>query len=200
VAAHRARLRAAWLAGRIEGRLNPSDVVAIAREAAPPEAIVTTDVGSHKIMAGQVWQAGGPRSVLIPNGLSAMGFGVPAAIAAKLTRPDRPVIALVGDGGFAMAATEMRIASALGLPVTVVVFADGSLNRIELRQQLMGYPPTGTRMDGMDLVALAEAMDCDGVRADSPAALEKALAGFGARSRPLIVAAHVDPAQYEAQF
>jgi acetolactate synthase I/II/III large subunit len=200
VAAHRARLRAAWLAGRIEGRLNPSDVVAIAREAAPPDAILTTDVGSHKIMAGQVWQAFAPRSVLIPNGLSAMGFGVPAAIAAKLTWPARPVIALVGDGGFAMAATEMRIASALGVPVTVVVFADGSLNRIELRQQLMGYPPTGTRMDGMDLVALAEAMDCDGVRADSPTALEKALAGFGARSRPLIVEARVDPAQYEAQF
>ena len=200
VAAHRARLRAAWLAGRAEGRLNPSDVVAIAREAAPPDTIVTTDVGSHKIMAGQVWQAAEPRSVLITNGLSAMGFGVPAAIAAKLTRPDRPVIALVGDGGFAMAATEMRIASALGVPVTVVVFADGSLNRIELRQQLMGYPPTATRMDGMDLVTLAEAMDCDGVRADSPAALEKALAGFGARSRPLVVEARIDPAQYEVQF
>ena len=200
VAAHRARLRAAWLAGRIEGRLNPSDVVAIAREAAPPDAILTTDVGSHKIMAGQVWQAFAPRSVLIPNGLSAMGFGVPAAIAAKLTWPARPVIALVGDGGFAMAATEMRIASALGVPVTVVVFADGSLNRIELRQQLMGYPPTGTRMDGMDLVMLAEAMDCDGVRVDSPGGLEKALAGFGTRSRPLIVEARIDPAQYEVQF
>ena len=200
VAAHRARLRAAWLAGRAEGRLNPSDVVAIAREAAPPGTIVTTDVGSHKIMAGQVWQAAEPRSVLIPNGLSAMGFGVPAAIAAKLTRPDRPVIALVGDGGFAMAATEMRIASALGVPVTVVVFADGSLNRIELRQQLMGYPPTATRMDGMDLVMLAEAMDCDGVRVDSPAGLAKALAGFDARSRPLVVEARIDPAQYEVQF
>jgi len=200
VAAHQARLRAAWLTGRAEGRLNPSDVVTIAREAAPPGTIVTTDVGSHKIMAGQIWQAAEPRSVLIPNGLSAMGFGVPAAIAARLTRPDRPVIALVGDGGFAMTATEMRIASALGLPVTVVVFADNSLNRIELRQQLLGYPPTATRMDGMDLVTLAEAMDCDGVRADSPAALEKALAGFGARSRPLIVEARVDPAQYEAQF
>jgi acetolactate synthase-1/2/3 large subunit len=200
VAAHRARLRAAWLAGRAEGRLNPSDVVAIAREAAPPGTIATTDVGSHKIMAGQVWQASEPRSVLIPNGLSAMGFGVPAAIAARLTRPDRPVIALVGDGGFAMAATEMRIASALGVPVTVVVFADNSLNRIELRQQLMGYPPTATRMDGMDLVTLAEAMDCDGIRADSPAALEKALEGFATRPRPLIVEARVDPAQYEAQF
>jgi len=200
VAAHRARLRAAWLAGRAGGRLNPSEVVTIAREAAPADTIVTTDVGSHKIMAGQAWQAAGPRSVLMTNGLSAMGFGVPAAIAAKLTRPDRPVIALVGDGGFAMAATEMRIASALGVPVTVVVFADGSLNRIELRQTLMGYPPTATRMDGMDLVALAEAMDCDGVRVDSTAGLEKALAGFAARSRPLIVEARIDTAQYEAQF
>ncbi len=192
VAAHRARLRAAWLAGHAEGRLNPSDVVRIAREAAPPEAILTTDVGSHKIMAGQAWQTLEPRSVLIPNGLSAMGYGVPAAIAAKLVRPDRPVIALVGDGGFAMAATEMRI--------TVVVFADGSLNRIELRQQLMGYPPTATRLDGMDLVTLAEAMDCDGIRADTPASLAKALAGFADRTRPLIVEARVDPAQYEAQF
>ncbi len=200
VAAHRARLRAAWLAGRVQGRLNPSEVVTIANQAAPADTIVTTDVGSHKIMAGQAWQAAEPRSVLITNGLSAMGFGVPAAIGAKLTCPDRPVIALVGDGGFAMAATEMRIASTLGVPVTVVVFADGSLNRIELRQQLMGYPPTGTRMDGMDLVALAEAMDCDGVRVDSPAGLEKALAGFGTRDRPLIVQASIDTSQYEAQF
>jgi len=148
VAVHRTRLHKAWLAGRAEGRLNPSDVVAIAREAAPPGTIVTTDVGSHKIMAGQVWQALEPRSVLIPNGL----------------------------------------------------FADNSLNRIELRQQLMGYPPTGTRMDGMDLVTLADAMDCDGIRADTPAALEKALEGFGTRTRPLIIEAHVDPSQYEAQF
>ena len=200
VAAHRARLREAWLAGRAEGRLNPSEVVTIARQAAPADTIVTTDVGSHKIMAGQAWQAAEPRSVLMTNGLSAMGFGVPAAIAARLTCPDRPVLALVGDGGFAMAATEMRIASALGVPVTVVVFADGSLNRIELRQQLMGYPPTATRMDGMNLVALAEAMDCDGVRVDSPAGLEKALAGFGTRDRPLIVQARIDTSQYEAQF
>jgi acetolactate synthase-1/2/3 large subunit len=49
----------------------------------------------------------------------------------------------------------MRIASGLGLPVTVVVFADGSLNQIELRPQLMGYPPTATRMDGMDLIVEA---------------------------------------------
>jgi acetolactate synthase-1/2/3 large subunit len=203
VAAHRARLRAAWQAGRVDGRLNPCDVVAIAREAAPPDTIMTTDVGSHKIMAGQVWRAREPRSVLILNGLSAMGFGVPAAIAAKLIRPDQPVIALVGDGGFAMTATEMRVASALGVPVTVVVFADNSLNRIELRQQAMGYPPTSTRIPGTDLAAMAGAMDCDGVRVEDAAGLEKALAGLGDRSagsRPLVIEARVDPAQYEVQF
>ncbi len=203
VAAHRALLRAAWQAGRAAGLLNPSDVVAIARAAAPPGSIVTSDVGSHKLMVGQVWQACAPRSVLMTNGLSAMGFGVPAAIAARLSFPDRPVIALVGDGGFAMTATEMRIASALGLPVVVIVFADGSLNRIELRQQLMGYPATATRLRGTDLPALAEAMDCDGVRVDTPAGLEKALAGLGARSpdsRPLVIEARIDPSQYEVQF
>ncbi|MGD0069495.1 MAG: thiamine pyrophosphate-binding protein [Streptosporangiaceae bacterium] len=206
VTGHRTVLRAAWRAGAAPDRLNPSDVVTIAREAAPPDTIVTTDVGSHKIMAGQAWQAGAPRSVLMTNGLSAMGFGVPAAIAAKLVRPDRPVIALVGDGGFAMTATEMQLAATLRLPITVVVFTDNSLNRIELRQQAMGYPPTATRIGGTDLAAMAEAMGCDGVRVDTPAALEKALAGFGSRSRapgaarPLVVEARIDPSQYEVQF
>jgi acetolactate synthase I/II/III large subunit len=200
VAAHRDRLRAAWLDGRVDGQLNPSDVVTIAREAAPADTIVTTDVGSHKLMTGQAWQAAGPRSVLIPNGLSAMGFGVPAAIAAGLTRPGSPVLALTGDGGFAMTATEMRIAAALGVPLTVVVFADNSLNLIELRQQLKGYPPTATRTESTDLPALAEAMGCDGTRADTPAALEKALAGFATRTRPLVVEARIGTAQYETQF
>ena len=67
----------------------------------------------------------------------------------------------------------------------------------------MGYPPAGTRMRGTDLPALAEALGCDGVRVDTLAALEKALADLGRRSagtRPLVVEARIDPAQYEAQF
>jgi acetolactate synthase I/II/III large subunit len=198
--AHRDRLRAAWMNGHVAGVLNPSDVVLTAREAAPPDTILTTDVGSHKLMAGQVWQATEPRSVLMTNGLSAMGFGVPAAIAAKLAYPARPVIALTGDGGFAMTATEMRIAADLGAAVTVVVFADRGLNRIELRQDLLGLPRLATRVGETDLVALAEAMGCDGARADTPGALAKALAGFEARTRPLVVEARIDTAQYDAQF
>jgi acetolactate synthase-1/2/3 large subunit len=151
-------------------------------------------------MSGQAWQARTPRSVLMTNGLSAMGFGVPAAIAARLALPERPVIALVGDGGFAMTATELQVAADLNVPITVVVFADRSLNRIELRQQLMGYPPTATRLGETDLPALAQALGCDGTRAETPAALHKALAGFDTRTRPLLIEARINPAQYEAQF
>ena len=67
-------------------------------------------------------------------------------------------VALVGDGGFAMTATELRLASSLGLPVVFVVLVDGSLNRIELKQMVKGYESTATRIEDYDLVAMAEAM------------------------------------------
>jgi len=200
VARHRGHLRDSYYAGRVEGALNPTDVVDVVRAAAPPGTIATTDVGSHKLLVGQGWRTDAPRGLLMTNGLSSMGFGVPAAIAAKLARPDRPVVALVGDGGFAMAATELRLAAALGLGIAVVVFADGSLNRIELKQLTQGYPSTATRIEGMDLVTLAHAMDCDGVRVGSAGELERAMAGLHERTRPLLVEARVDPSQYESQF
>jgi acetolactate synthase I/II/III large subunit len=201
VATHRARLRAAWQAGYVPGGLNPSEVVTTVREAAPGGTIVTTDVGSHKIMAGQAWLARAPRETLITNGLSAMGFGLPAAVAARLSRPGVPVVALTGDGGFAMTATELSVAARYGLPLVVVVFSDGSLNRIELHQQSLGYPLTATSVDRADIPTLAESLGCDGVRVDSVTGLEKALsAAFGDRSRPLVIEARIDPAQYTAQL
>jgi acetolactate synthase I/II/III large subunit len=200
VAAHRQVLSNAYYQGRVSGRMNPTDVVDVVQQAAAPGTVVTSDVGSHKLLVGQGWQALEPRSVLMTNGLSAMGFGVPAAIGAALARPDRSVISLVGDGGFAMAATEVRLATQLGLPITFVVFVDGSLNRIELKQMAAGYPSTATRIEDMDLVGMARAMDCEGVRAESVAELENAVADIGTRTKPLIVEAHIDPSQYESQF
>jgi acetolactate synthase-1/2/3 large subunit len=197
---HREQLRTAYYEGRVDGALNPTDVVDAVRDAAPRNTLATSDVGSHKLLVGQGWQTYEPRSVLMTNGLSSMGFGVPAAIAAKLADPSRPVVAMVGDGGFAMTATEVRLAAALGLPVVFVVFVDGSLNRIELKQMVQGYESTATRIEDMDLVRMAEAMHCDGVRVESRAELDKALAGIGELSRPLVIEAIVDPAQYLSQF
>jgi acetolactate synthase-1/2/3 large subunit len=196
----RDRLRQGYYAGRTPDRLNPTDVIDVARAAFPRETIVTTDVGSHKLLVGQGWLTSSPRTTLMTNGLSAMGFGVPAAIAAKLAAPERPVLALVGDGGFAMTIAEVRLAASLGLPVIFLVFVDGSLNRIELKQAERGYPSVATRLDDMDLVAMAGAMQCDGVRVESVSELEKCLSGVEGLSRPLVVEARIDPSQYLAQF
>jgi acetolactate synthase I/II/III large subunit len=200
VAAHRSRLADAYYQGRVEGKLNPTDVVDVVRAAMPLDTIATTDVGSHKLLVGQGWRTHAPRQVLMTNGLSSMGFGVPAAIAAKIAQPVQPVVALIGDGGFAMAATEIRLAAARGLPVVFVVFVDGSLNRIELKQMVKSYPSTATRIEDVDLVGLAASMDCDGARAESTDELEKALIGVENLSRPLVIEARVDPSQYESQF
>jgi acetolactate synthase-1/2/3 large subunit len=197
---HRRTLRAAYYSGRVDHALNPTDVLDTVRAAMAEDAIVSCDVGSHKLLVGQGWTTTQNRGVLMTNGLSSMGFGVPAAIGAKLAFPDRPVAALVGDGGFAMAATEMRLASSLNAALAVVVFVDESLNRIELKQSAAGYPSTATRLEPMDLVKLAESMDCDGEHVESIAELEKATSGINSLDRPLVIEAVIDPAQYAAQF
>lgn len=200
VQAHRAALRESYYAGRIADKMNPTDVVDVVRSSYGHDAIASTDVGSHKLLVGQGWSTYAPRGVLMTNGLSSMGFGIPAAIAAQYRLPDRQVVAMVGDGGFAMAATEMRLAAALGLGLVVVVFVDGSLNRIELKQMVKEYPSTATRIEDTDLVKLAESMQCDGARASSVPELERVIADARDLSRPLIVEARVDPSQYESQF
>jgi acetolactate synthase-1/2/3 large subunit len=129
-----------------------------------------------------------------------MGYSLPAAIAAKLVHPERPVVCFVGDGGLAMVQGELSVAASLGLDLLVIVFCDNSLNRIELKQQNRRYPSWGTLIDAVELEPLARAMGCEGVMVDSAAALSRALADARPRDRPLLIGARIDPAQYAAQF
>lgn len=198
--AHRARLHDGLHAQRSPGRLNPSDVMDVARAAMPRDTVATADVGSHKLLVGQMWTTYAPRATLMTNGLSAMGFGMPAAIGAKLALPDTPVLAAIGDGGFMMVQSELSMAAARGLGLVVLVFSDQSLNRIEIKQAKLGYPSTATRIERTDLPALAAAMGCDGVRADDVPSLERAFEGAASLTRPLVIEAVIDPAQYTAQF
>jgi acetolactate synthase-1/2/3 large subunit len=200
VAAHRNALTAKYYEGRVAGRLNPTDVIDVVRRASPRETIATSDVGSHKLLVGQGWTTYTPRSTLMTNGLSSMGFSLPAAIAAKLVHPERPVVCFTGDGGLAMVQGELRVASSLGLDPLVVVFCDNSLNRIELKQAKRNYPSYGTLIEPTDIVKLAESMGCAGTAVDTAAALERALAAPRPSDRPLVIGAQIDPAQYAAQF
>jgi acetolactate synthase-1/2/3 large subunit len=200
VAAHRDALVAGYYQGRVAGRLNPTDVIDVVRRAMPRDAIATADVGSHKILVGQGWATYSPRSLLMTNGLSSMGFSLPAAIAAKLVHPGRPVVCFTGDGGLAMVQGELRLAASLAIDPLVVVFCDNSLNRIELKQAQRHYPSWGTLIDATDMEKLAQSMGCEGVDVDSAAALERVLSQPRPADRPLVVGVRIDPAQYLAQF
>jgi len=199
VAAHRDGLRRAYYEGRVPGKLNPTDVIDVVRAALPRDTIASTDVGSHKLLVGQGWTTYEPRAMLMTNGLSSMGYSLPAGIAAKIVHPGRPVVSFVGDGGFAMVQGELGLASALKLGLVVVVFCDNSLNRIELKQAQCNYPSWGTLIEPVDIARLAPAMGCDGVMVDSAGALQDALARR-APDCPLVIGAVIDPAQYAAQF
>ena len=199
IAAHKQALETAYYAGRIAGNLNPTDVIDVVHAAMPADAIATCDVGSHKLLVGQGWRTTLPGGVLMTNGLSSMGYGLPAAITAQMLAPDRRVVALIGDGGFAMVQGELRLAASLGLGLTVVVFVDNELNRITLKQTTRQYPTHGTTMDPTDIARVAEAMGCRGDTVGSAAALERALSSHDP-DRPHVIAAEIDPAQYMAQF
>ncbi len=200
VAAHRKALRELYYKGRVDGRLNPTDVVDALRAQAPRDTVITTDVGSHKMLVGQGWTTYNPRSLLMTNGLSSMGYSLPAAIAAKLVHPERQVVCCIGDGGLAMVQGELRVAASLKIDPIVVVFCDNSLNRIELKQMARNYPSWGTVIEPTDIAMLARAMGCEGAEVASVKALEAALAAPRPKDRPLVIGARIDPGQYAAQF
>jgi acetolactate synthase-1/2/3 large subunit len=95
---------------------------------------------------------------------------------------------------------ELRLAASLKLPLLVVVFCDGSLNRIEIKQANRKYPSWGTRIESTDIELLARSMGCDGAMVDSASALAGLLARKRPADRPLVVGATIDPAQYTKQF
>lgn len=112
---------------------NPVTVLTVLQELLPISTVVTADVGSHLHLLGQMWEVPPGGKLLMTNGWSSMGFGLPAALAASLAEPDRPVVCVTGDGGLLMYAGEMITARRLGLKIVVVVLSDGELNLIKIK-------------------------------------------------------------------
>lgn len=108
------------------------------RRGLPRESIMVTDSGLHQVLVRRHWPVLEPRGLVFPSDFQSMGFGIPAAIGAQLAAPERPVVALVGDGGFLMSGFELLTAAKEMIPVIVIVFNDGKLNLIRL-QQLREY-------------------------------------------------------------
>lgn len=108
------------------------------RRALPPDAMLVLDSGLHQILARRYFRVLAPLGLILPTDLQSMGFAIPTAIGARLAAPERPVVALVGDGGFAMTAVELVSAVREGIDLVVIVFVDGAFGQIRM-QQLASY-------------------------------------------------------------
>lgn len=128
------------------------------RSVLPRDAIVVTDSGLHQALVRRHFPVLGTSGLVFPCELQSMGFGLPAAIGAKLAQPKRVVVVVMGDGGFAMTGLELLTAVRDDVQVITVVFNDGKLNLIRL-QQLREYGVAhGTDLRGPDLERFAEAV------------------------------------------
>ncbi|MCD4712932.1 MAG: thiamine pyrophosphate-binding protein [Clostridiales bacterium] len=114
---------------------NPSQALEIIREVLPLDGILTADVGAHLHLIGQLWRMGEKGTLLMTNGWSSMGFGIPSAIGAKLCKPYKTVVCVTGDGGFLMNCGELMVARRLGLNIVVVVLVDNEYSLIKVKQE-----------------------------------------------------------------
>jgi acetolactate synthase-1/2/3 large subunit len=178
--AHRAYLDSSSIpASRTTNGIDPAQVVATLREVLPEDAVIANDAGNFAAFLHRYWRYNHPRTQLAPaNG--AMGYGVPAAIAAKLAAPDRHVIACCGDGGFLMTGQELETAVRYGVRITVVVFRNGMHGTIAMHQARDLGRTAGTDIGEVDLASYARSLGADGYTVresgDLASALSEALA------------------------
>lgn len=180
-----------------EGVFGPLSVLKILREILPDEGIMSCDVGAHTHLIGQAWRTRHPFGQLMSNGWSSMGFGIPAALGAKLARPEVPVACITGDGGYMMMAGEMATAKRIGLNIVFIVLSDTKLELIRLKQGKRGRITEGTSLS-CEQPHMAEYMfGVPVLPADSAQSFRKALTEAFAAKGPVIVQAVIDPTEYE---
>ncbi len=150
--------------------LKPQYVIEQLRAATPEDTVLVSGVGQHQMWAAQHWRFDQPRSWVNSGGLGTMGFAVPAAIGAKVGRPDRMVWAVDGDGCFQMTAQELVTASAERIPVKIAILNNAYLGMVRQWQHMFyeeRYSEVYLSPDLPDYVLWAEAMGCVGLRVTS---------------------------------
>jgi acetolactate synthase-1/2/3 large subunit len=194
-----AAARALFLAGnRAHAQSNdypmrPERILADVREALPRNALITTDVGWNKNGVGQQFPIYEPGSILTPGGYATMGFGAPAALGAKLARPDRVVVALVGDGGFGQNPSLLATAFEEDIAVVWVImnnYAYGTIAGLEKAHFGTTYGTVfekGGKPYSPDYAAIAKAYGVDGVKIDSADQFRPALEGAIKSNRPCVI-------------
>ena len=181
--------------------IHPQRVIRALRAVAPDDAIILPDSGVHHNWVVQFWKARRPQTVLNTWGFSAMGFGVAGVLGAKLAAPDRPCVAVCGDGGFMMRPDVLATAVEYDIPAVWLIwnnFAYGAIR--DIQTGLLAKREIATsfvrerdgRLINPDFVALARACGVDGIRVESAADLAPAIEHAIKAGTPFVLDVHVD--------
>ena len=146
--------------------------------------------------ATMLWPVSQPGELLISNGLSTMGFALPAAIGAAVLDRDRPVVAITGDGGLLMCAGELLTAAREQLRVIVVVMNDSALSLIGIKQQARKMTPAGVALGDVHWSRLAEGFGVCGATATSTDEIADAIGAALLRHGPSLIDVRIDPSSY----
>lgn len=167
----------------------PQSVVECVSSLSGGNAVIITDVGQNQMWAAQYYNYRNPRSLITSGGLGTMGYGLPAAIGAKIGLPDKQVILFSGDGGIMMNCQELATAANLGLSIKIIVINNQVLGMVAQWQRMFyGQRYSHTSLRGQtDFVKLAEAMGVTGLRATKPEDLKPALEQTLATSGPVLL-------------
>jgi acetolactate synthase-1/2/3 large subunit len=172
--------------------VHPGHTVATLRRVLPDDAIVTTDAGNFGLWVARHFRFRRPGTFIGPTS-GAMGYGLPAAIAAALVHRDRTVVALAGDGGFAMTMAELETAVREKVRFVAVVFDNERYGTIRMHQDMRGSGQgIATELGPIDFAAIARACGARGVRVDTDAGFEPALRQAMASDRPTVIQLALD--------
>jgi len=181
--------------------IKPQFLLKTLRKTLPRDTIATIDIGEVVVWTSQLFEAYQPRTYIKQSGFSPMGYGVPAAVASKLARPEKTVVAICGDGGFMMTCYELETAVRLDTPFTCVIFDNRALGEIKHRQeQLYQGRVTGVDFTDVDYSKLAKSLGASGERIVDPNELVPALKRALKSNQPYVLDCMIDPREIPPEF
>src|SRR3954469_20244458 len=173
-----------------EGRVR-SAMFAELSEHLPADAVVAVDVGNHAYLLGRYLESKG-QPVLMSGYLGSIGFGYPAALGAWAAAPDRPIVAVTGDGGFGQYAMELTTAVKYGIPIKHVLLNNNALGKISKEQLAGDFPVWHTSLVNPDWAQFAQLCGATGIRVDMRNQLDSAMTDLFAADGPALLCVEQD--------
>jgi acetolactate synthase-1/2/3 large subunit len=174
------------------GGLHPGRAIAAVQAAAAPGTIVVNDAGNFSVYLHRQWVFREPHTQAAPIS-GAMGYAIPGAVGAALARPDRPVLAVAGDGGFLMTSAELETAVRLGLNIKVLVLQNGIYGTIAMHQAASGRSVSACDISAVDIAGMARALGAYAVECSEEASLASAAQEFMDHDGPAVLVVRTDP-------